>query len=343
MEGATQHPDQERFDSWVARFLQHLATDRAASEYTQRNYRAALIEFIGWHQLVHQKDPDWGALERDHFRAYLRHLGRQNLGRAAIHLRFSALRTFYRFLIRHGPVTASPIKNIALPKTGKRLPQFLTLDQMQDLLQAPAKLASMEPAGDAKAQAKVSRRALRDAAILEVIYSSGLRISELCGLTAEDIDWPGQTLRIRGKGKKERLTPVGSKALQAIRIYWDLLTEQPSGNKPVFSSSTFPGAAMKPRNLQARLKRYLALAGLDPKLTPHKLRHSYATHLLDAGADLRSVQEMLGHAHLSTTQVYTHVTAERLKRVYDQAHPRAKETPGEGTRPPNGESTSRAR
>jgi integrase/recombinase XerC len=322
MEGATQQPDQH--DGWVAKFLQHLATDRAASQYTQRNYRSALIEFIGWHQLVHQTEPDWSALERDDFRAYLRHLGRQNLGRAAIHLRFSALRTFYRFLIRHGPVTASPIKNIALPKTGRRLPQFLTLEQMQELLEAPGKLASMEPAEDPRAQANATKRGLRDAAILEVIYSSGLRISELCGLTAEDIDWPGQTLRIRGKGKKERLTPIGSKALQAIQGYWNSLTEQPAGNKPVFASTTGSGA-MKPRNLQTRLKRYLALAGLDPKLTPHKLRHSYATHLLDAGADLRSVQEMLGHAHLSTTQVYTHVTAERLKRVYDQAHPRAKE------------------
>ena len=170
----------------------------------------------------------------------------------------------------------------------------------------------------------VNSRARRDAAILEVIYSSGLRISELCGLTAEDIDWPGQVLRIRGKGKKERLTPVGSKALQAIQRYWSTLIEPPAGSEPVFASSTGSGGAMKPRNLQTRLKRYLALAGLDPKLTPHKLRHSYATHLLDAGADLRSVQEMLGHAHLSTTQVYTHVTAERLKRVYDQAHPRAK-------------------
>ena len=325
MEGATQPTDQEHLDSWVARFLQHLATDRAASDYTQRNYRAALIEFIGWHQIVHQCEPDWTTLERDDFRAYLRHLGRQKLGRAAIHLRFSALRTFYRFLIRHGPVASSPIKNIALPKTGRRLPQFLTLDQMEALLHAPANLASMKPEGDPDAETRSKHRALRDAAILEVIYSSGLRISELCGLTAEDIDWPGQTLRVRGKGKKERLTPIGSKALQAVQAYWNSLLKRPAGAEPVFASTTGSGGAMKPRNLQTRLKRYLALAGLDHKLTPHKLRHSYATHLLDAGADLRSVQEMLGHAHLSTTQVYTHVTAERLKRVYDQAHPRAKE------------------
>jgi integrase/recombinase XerC len=130
-------------------------------------------------------------------------------------------------------------------------------------------------------------------------------------------------MRVRGKGRKERQVPIGTPALQAIELYWKLLPNPPASNEPVFLSSRRRCDAMRPRRLQARLKRYLEIAGLDPQLTPHKLRHSYATHLLDAGADLRSVQELLGHAHLVTTQVYTHVTTERLKKAYDEAHPRA--------------------
>jgi integrase/recombinase XerC len=160
-------------------------------------------------------------------------------------------------------------------------------------------------------------------AILETIYSCGLRISELCGLQVGDIDWEEQLVRVRGKGKKERLVPIGATALDSIQKYWSLLRQAPSGTAPVFVVETKRPAPVSPVNLARRLKKYLALAGLDPGLTPHKLRHSYATHLLDAGADLRSVQELLGHAHLVTTQVYTHVTTERLKKAYDAAHPRA--------------------
>ena len=163
----------------------------------------------------------------------------------------------------------------------------------------------------------------RDVAILETIYSCGLRVSELCGLRGEDIDFSNQALRVRSKGKKERLVPVGEPALRAIQGYWDALLNPPLGGQPVFCTDTQKRAPLKPVQLARRLKQYLIVAGLDPALTPHKLRHSYATHLLDAGADLRSVQELLGHAHLITTQVYTHVTTERLKRAYDAAHPRA--------------------
>jgi integrase/recombinase XerC len=150
-----------------------------------------------------------------------------------------------------------------------------------------------------------------------------LRISELCGLKAADVDWDERSLRVLGKGRKERLVPIGETALAAIRNYWSLLERPPADATPVFLAETGKGAPLSSRMLQSRLKKYLALAGLDPQLTPHKLRHSYATHLLDAGADLRSVQELLGHAHLVTTQVYTHLTTERLKRAYDDAHPRA--------------------
>jgi integrase/recombinase XerC len=150
-----------------------------------------------------------------------------------------------------------------------------------------------------------------------------LRISELCGLVAQDIDWNERLVRVRGKGKKERLGPISETALQAIKNYWSLLPQAPAGEFPAFLGGAKKLTPVSPRNLQLRLKKYLAIAGLDPHLTPHKLRHSYATHLLDGGADLRSVQELLGHAHLVTTQVYTHLTTERLKRAYDAAHPRA--------------------
>ena len=319
-------------EGWVRKFLAHLATDRGASIYTQRNYRDALNEFSRWQNQSPQsevqspKSPptvEWGKLSRDDFRSYLRFLGRHNLGRSAIQLRFSALRTFYKFLNRRGFVDTLPIKNLALPKAGKRLPKFLTIQQMKDLLAAPSKLLAGQQQRKGPGRPVSIQACLRDVAVLETIYSCGLRISELCGLRAEDIDWSGQIVRVRGKGKKERLVPVGGPALEAVQNYWSALKQPPSGASPVFVSETKIRAPLTPVQLSRRLKQYLAIAGLDPALTPHKLRHSYATHLLDAGADLRSVQELLGHAHLITTQVYTHVTTERLKKAYDAAHPRA--------------------
>jgi integrase/recombinase XerC len=236
-------------------------------------------------------------------------------------LRFSALRTFYKFLVRRGVIEQTPIKNITLPKLEKRLPRFLSKEQMLGLLDAPLK----ELTAQTEHAEKPPKAApfLRDVAILETIYSCGLRISELCGLQAMDVDWNEAILRVRGKGKKERLIPIGAPALEAIRAYWKSNQHEPVGSQPVFSLEDDPEEAIYPRLVQLNLKKYLALAGLDPKLTPHKLRHSYATHLLDAGADLRSVQELLGHAHLVTTQVYTHITTERLKKAYEKAHPRA--------------------
>jgi len=309
-------------DPWFAKFSQHLSTDRGASAYTQRNYRQALEELHRWHKDERNQDPAWGQLQRDDFRSYLRFLGRHNLGRAAIQLRFSALRTFYKFLIRHGVVAVSPIKNLPLPKLGRRLPKFLTARQMEDLLAAPLKLLSVT----AQEKSSGTRSGLvcrRDVAVLETIYSCGLRISEVCGLRAEDLDWQERVVRVRGKGRKERLIPIGEPALHAIDTYWKLLPHAPTGQSPVFFANSRKLRPVSARALQLRLKKYLALAGLDPHISPHKLRHSYATHLLDAGADLRSVQELLGHAHLVTTQVYTHLTTERLKRAYNQAHPRA--------------------
>ena len=314
-------PGPELRERWIEKFLAHLGAESGVSPYTQRNYRQALVEFHCWRQK--EKAPArWEELQRDDFRHYLRFLGRQGLGRAAIQLRFSALRTFYKFLAREGLAPNSPIKNLALPKLERRLPKFLTAQQMADLAEAPLKILAP---GAAKKGARRSVRAedcYRDAAILETIYSCGLRVSELCGLKAEDLDWNERLARVRGKGKKERLVPIGQPALRAIKTYWSLLPQTPAGNSPVFISPR-KNKPVTARLMQRRLKKHLAAAGLDPRLTPHKLRHSYATHLLDAGADLRSVQELLGHAHLTTTAAYTHLTTERLKRAYDKAHPRA--------------------
>jgi integrase/recombinase XerC len=321
MTAAPQADSTETRDVRVMEFITHLAADRAASPYTRRNYCHALEEFIRWHRQERPSAPDWTRLGRDDFRRYLRHLGRKQLGRAAIQLRFSALRAFYRFLVRRGCCVASPIRNLALPKLERRLPRFLTVPQMAELLAAPS--LALARKRESASGAVDPRPYQRDRAILETIYSCGLRIGELCALKAEDLNWAQQIVRVRGKGRKERQVPVGQTALRAIRDYWQCLPALPGPGDPVFRADRGRTPFLSPRMVQGRLKRYLVLAGLDPRLTPHKLRHSYATHLLDAGADLRSVQELLGHAHLVTTQVYTHVSTERLKRAYDQAHPRA--------------------
>jgi len=312
-------PETANKDPFVAEFLASLELE-SASPYTLRNYRQALEEFIAWKTKETGAPPHWPALARDDFRYYLRFLGRTNRGRSALSLRFSALRSFYKFLIRKGVVTESPIKNIALPKREKKLPRFLGVDQMHALLQAPTRLA--EAFARAGKKAKVVQ-CLRDQAILELFYSSGIRISELCSLRANQLDMAERSLRVFGKGKKERLLPLGSHAQGAIQNYWASLKVPPALHEPIFFLSEKKRAPLSPRVVQLWLKKYLAVAGLDPQLTPHKIRHTYATHLLDAGADLRSVQELLGHAHVITTQVYTHVTTERLKKVYDSAHPRA--------------------
>jgi integrase/recombinase XerC len=305
-------------DPWVGKFLQSLAA-KGGSAYTERNYRQALVQFSAWVREQRGGAPDWVALRRDDFRYFLRFLGRGKLSRAAIKLRFSALRSFYSFLIREGVVGASPVKNLSLPKLEKRNPIFLTVQQFEALAAAPSKeMRAASNIGDFDAVLY-----FRDAAILEVTYSCGLRVSELCQLCAGDLDWPQQMVRVRGKGKKERLVPIGKPALGAITDYWKRAGYAPTAEMPVFWASAKNIHPLSPRTVQLRLKKYLRSAGLDPNLTPHKLRHSFATHILDAGADLRSVQELLGHAHLTTTQVYTHITTERLQRAYQKSHPRA--------------------
>ena len=309
---------------WTDLFFRYLSDEKDASVYTQRNYRQALGEFAQWHRDTNESPVCWSELERNDFRLFLRQLGRRELSQAAIRLGFSALNSFYKFLMRRGLVESSPVKNVTLPKPAKRLPQFLTIDQMNALLDAPMQEFEAKRVAKKGTKKKVSAVPyLRDRAILETIYSCGLRIGEICRMLAGEIEPDEHVVNVHGKGKKERQVPIGRAAVEAIRLYWERLAKSPALDEHVFFASEKKRSAIYPRLVQLRLKNYLSASGLDPSLTPHKLRHSYATHLLDAGADLRSVQEMLGHANLTTTQVYTHVTTERIKRAYDEAHPRA--------------------
>ena len=230
--------------------------------------------------------------------------------RATIRLHFAALRTFYKFLAERHGLKENPLKEVQLPKAERKLPVVLTARQIEDLLNAPL-LAKPTPKAPAWLPA-------RDAAILELFYSSGLRLAELASLNVPDLDPYSESVRVLGKGRKERLCPVGTPALNAIARYRQEARVQ-SG--PLFISKL--RKRLSTRNIAVMLEKYVLLAGLPRGITPHKLRHSFATHLLDNGADLRSVQSLLGHASLSTTQIYTHVSVERMKKVYNEAHPRA--------------------
>ena len=309
-------------DALASGFLTDLGAVRVASGHTVRNYRQALEEFSRWHRgVAGGGSPDWPRLSRDHFRQYLRWLGRRGMGRASVRLRLSALRTFYRHLLRHGRVDAQPIRGLAVPREERRLPRFLPADDMHRLLRAPLEECRRLQAAAKEGSGPDPIGFLRDAAVLELIYSSGLRISEACSLKVAHVDLTERTLRVVGKGRKERVVPFGVPALEALEAYWRAARHGWGAGSPVFLGRG--EGPLRPAVVQGRLKRYLARAGLDPALTPHKLRHSFATHLLEDGADLRAVQELLGHKNLKTTEVYTHVTVERLKAVYAAAHPRA--------------------
>ena len=304
-------------------FLRHLAAEKQASPHTLRNYAQAGHEFIGWYQRTQGNPPHWPSLTRDTFRAYLRSLGRQGLHARTVALRFSALRSFYRWQQTHGHIQTSPLRGLNLPVRPRTLPRFLTEAQMRDLLAAPLRELQRRVTCTPPPDRSERLAWVRDYAVFELFYTAGLRISELCGLRCEQLDLDGRLLRVQGKGRKEREVPLGQPAIQALQAYW-LAAEHPrTANSPVFWGSERGPEPLVPRTIQRRLKDYLSATGLDPALSPHKLRHSFATHLLDRGADLRSVQELLGHAQLATTQVYTHVSLERLQRVYRSAHPRA--------------------
>lgn len=319
---AASDPALKAVDPVVAEFLAWSREERGQSPLTVRNYAQALAEFYPG-----VAPRPWWSLEQRDFRNYLYRLAReQKLGPSSIRLRFAALRSFYQYGLKMGRIKINPVKGVPLPKLARRLPVFMTEHQVIALLEAPHRRWASELVKLARSSGEKKRphfawnewQMWRDVAILETFYSSGMRLSELIQLDRKTVDWANGCVRVVGKGSKERLCPLGEPALQALRQYLDLC---PQETKWLFVSAQ--GKRLNGRTVQLFLKTYLKLAGLDHKLTPHKLRHTFATHLLEHGADLRSVQELLGHSQLTTTQIYTSVSVERLKKVYQGAHPRA--------------------
>ena len=291
-------------DSLAEEFLRYLAVERNASPRTLKADREALAAFRG-----HNQKP-WKQCTADDFRDYLFAIMKRGQARSYVRLQFSALRAFYNFLTDRKKLRIDPVRQLQLPKIEKKLPLILTRQQIDELLRAPLQVA--------KQRAAPEWMPLRDVAVMELFYSSGLRLSELAALDVEDVDLYTESVRVFGKGRKERVCPIGAPALEAISKY------RSAAN--VHSGALFISKSRKrisPRSIWLILKRYLRHTSIPISISPHKLRHSFATHLLDRGADLRSVQALLGHASLSTTQIYTHVTVERLKQAYAEAHPRA--------------------
>jgi integrase/recombinase XerC len=294
----------EKRDALADEFLRYLAVERNASPLTLKAYRQALAAFRASNQTP------WKKCSADDFRDYLFEMMKRGQARSYVRLQFSALRTFYKFLNARKNLVRDPLRELQLPKIEKKLPIVLTRQQIEELLAAPLKVP--------KNRAAPKWMPLRDVAIMELFYSSGLRLAELAALDVSDVDLYTESVRVFGKGRKERVCPIGAPALEAISKY------RSAAN--VHSGALFINSRrgrISPRSIWLILKRYLRHTSIPISISPHKLRHSFATHLLDRGADLRSVQALLGHASLSTTQIYTHVTVERLKKAYADAHPRA--------------------
>ncbi len=296
-------PESSR-DALAEDFFGYLSVERNASPRTIKAYRQALAAF----RLAHPTP--WKQCKTDTFRDYLFQLMKGKQERSYIRLQFSALRTFYKFLAARKKLRIDPLQELQLPKLEKKLPLVLTRLQIDELLGAPLKLKKHRAAPD--------WMPLRDVAMMELFYSSGLRLSELAALDVADADLYTESVRVLGKGRKERVCPVGLPALESISRY-RAAARVHSG--PLFINKS--RTRISTRSIWLTLKRYLPHTSIPISISPHKLRHSFATHLLDRGADLRSVQALLGHASLSTTQIYTHVTIERLKKAYADAHPRA--------------------
>jgi integrase/recombinase XerC len=318
----------------LEKFLGYLRSVRNASAHTLRSYRVDLEQFLAYLSPPGSEPP---ALERiDHrlIREYLGHLHDLQLQKSSMARKLAALRSFFKFCAREGMVRDNPARLVATPKLPKRLPAVLSAEEMNAFLD---QLASVQ-VPDATRRAARGRRPERirdsarlllerDRAILEMLYSSGLRVSELTGLNVADVDRSEQMLRVLGKGNKERIIPYGSKAEQALARYWPARAEllRKAGTRAdaqaVFLNHS--GRRMTSRSVARILKKYIRLVNINWDLHPHSLRHAFATHLLADGADLRAIQELLGHASLSTTQRYTHATIRQLMEVYDKAHPHA--------------------
>ena len=311
-------------DPGLGNFLQHLDAGKNASPHTLEHYARDIQQFAERQWPEGRPPYDWAGVTRLHARAFLAGLQKEGMRPATSSRKLSSMRSFYKFLHREGLTEQNPFAGLPLPKKEQYLPEVLSAEEVGRLLDAPAKVHEGSGSGDVfKTYA-----AARDTAILEVLYSSGIRLSELTGLREDRVDLLGGVIRVLGKGKKERMCPLGGPAVNALHealtarddfLLWLGVTRRPHA---LFLNKH--GTALSNRSIQRMMKTMLTAANLPPELSPHALRHSFATHLLDAGADLRSVQELLGHNSLSTTQIYTHVSIERMKEVYRKAHPRAR-------------------
>lgn len=292
--------------SRIEQFLRYLEVEKNASEHTVKNYREDLDQFAAFLEKFAKDALKQVRLEDiDHFmiRRYVVGLQGHEYAKRSVARKLATLRSFFKYLIREEVIKADPMSGVSSPKLNKPLPKFLDVNEVARLIESAD---------------TVDLSGLRDRAIMEVLYSGGIRVSELVSLESGDVDIVGEVIKVRGKGKKERLAPIGGKAADALTAY---LKARNSGEKAVFLNRS--GTRMTARSVERMLEKYLKKAAIDKKISPHALRHTFATHMLDAGANLRVVQELLGHKNLSTTQIYTHVTAEKLKKVYDKAHPRA--------------------
>ena len=293
-------------DPRVRQFFDYLEAGRGASPHTIKNYGTDLREFFAF-----LNGKDLAEVDPLFIRSFLSYLKSHGASKATLSRKLAALRSFFKYLSRENHLKTNPVLGISTPKRDKKLPQFLDVQEVTHLLEAPTGKNWEEK---------------RDRSILETLYSSGVRVSELVGLNQGDVDLLSGLVRVRGKGKKERIVPVGEKALGAIRGFLDAV---PARFREAMKGSAGPlflnrsGGRLTDRSVRRLILKYARRVSLKSGISPHTLRHTFATHMLDRGADLRSVQELLGHANLSTTQIYTHVTTRRLQEVYNQAHPRA--------------------
>ncbi len=297
-------------DQALAEFLRHLGLEKNSSAHTVKSYREDLSQAIGFfHERLGPSALSPTQINSRLVRAYVAWLSEQGYAKPTIARRLASLRSWFRFLCRQGTLSTNPCDGVRGPRQEKKLPHFLTSKEVGRLLRSPQ--------GD-------DPLVLRDRAILETLYSAGLRVAELVGVNLDDLDLDDGLATIRGKGKRERLAMLGVPAVAAIRQWLAVrggLAPAVARQPAVFLNRR--GGRLTTRSIGRLLERYLAVAGLDPRTSPHTLRHSFATHLLDAGADIRGVQELLGHRSLTTTQVYTHVSTQRLQDSYQKAHPRA--------------------
>jgi len=287
---------------FIRKFMNYLKIERDASGHTVKNYGIDLREFSKF-----IKDKPIDKITHLTLRTWLAHLKEREYKRSTIARKLATLRSFFKFSVREGYINSNPAVSMSTPKQEKKLPIFLTVDEIIKLIEAPS---------------KENKNGLRDRAILETLYSTGIRVAELVSLDINNVDFIGGIIKVAGKGKKERIIPIGDKALRTIRDYLnERKVSTQAQSKPLFLNTR--NERLNPRSVRRIVDKYVKITSKKRGVSPHTFRHSFATHLLDRGADLRSVQELLGHASLSTTQIYTHISSERLKQVYNKAHPRA--------------------